>query len=105
MKKSRRKPKGLAKLEDIDTVFRALAHASRRQILLVLHFHGGSMTAGEIAGRFACAWPTTSRHLRRLQDAGLVDVTKAGREWTYTLRRDRLQSVAVDWFEPIFEEQ
>ena len=104
MNTSPKKSKGQKKLENIDIVFRALAHASRRQILLVLHFHGGSMTAGEIAGRFACKWPTTSRHLRRLQDAGLVTVQKLGREWTYALNRDRLRTVAVDWFQPMLDD-
>lgn len=37
------------------------------------------MTAGEIAERFSCTWPTTSRHLRVLESAGLVRVEKRGR--------------------------
>lgn len=48
----------------------ALAHPARRQILLTLHFCGGEATAGYIAQRFAHAWPTTTRHLRGLEDAG-----------------------------------
>ena len=44
-------------LADVDAVFAALAHASRRHILLVLHYRGGEMTAGEIAARFDCTWP------------------------------------------------
>lgn len=62
------------------------------------------MTAGEIARRFSCKWPTTSRHLGRLQDAGLVSVEKDGRERTYVLKKDRLESIAVDWFRPMFED-
>ena len=103
MNASRDLPVGVRQLEDLETVFRALAHASRRQILLVLHFGGGSMTAGEIAARFSCKWPTTSRHLRRLQDAGLVAVEKQGREWVYSLCRERLLSVAGKWFSPFAE--
>ncbi len=90
-------------LRDVEDVFAALAHASRRHILLVLRFHGGEMTAGEIARRFACSWPTTTRHLRRLREAGLVDVEKTGRERIYRLRSDRLREVAggwLAWFEP-----
>jgi DNA-binding transcriptional ArsR family regulator len=78
-------------------VFACLAHASRRQILLVLHFHGGSMTAGEIAARFECSWPTTSRHLRQLEIAGLVRAESRGRERVYTLGRERLQAVVGGW--------
>jgi DNA-binding transcriptional ArsR family regulator len=85
-------------LADYEVVFDALAHASRRHILLVLRFRGGEMTAGEIAERFACSWPTTSRHLRLLESAGLVRVEKRGRERVYKLDRERLLRVAHSWF-------
>jgi len=84
-------------LEDLEQVFSALAHASRRQILLVLHFHGGSMTAGEIASRFDCAWPTTTRHLKQLEEAGLVSVESRGRERVYRLERERLSGIVSGW--------
>ena len=84
-------------LEELDEVFSALAHASRRQILLSLHFHGGDMTAGEIASRFDCTWPTTSRHLRQLELAKLVRVEPRGRERVYALDRERLERVAGRW--------
>lgn len=60
------------------------------------------MTAGDIADRFHCSWPTTTRHLRVLQDAGLVSVEKRGRERVYKLEIARLVSVAggwIRWFE------
>ena len=84
-------------LEELDAVFASLAHASRRHILLVLRFHGGTMTAGEIAARFDCTWPTTSRHLRQLEEAGLIDVEQRGRERVYSLNRERLARVAGRW--------
>lgn len=86
-------------LADCEAVFRALAHASRRHILLVLRFRGGEMTAGEIAGRFGCSWPTTTRHLRVLQAAGVVRVEKRGRERIYRLDTERLHGVASSWLE------
>jgi DNA-binding transcriptional ArsR family regulator len=84
-------------LDELDRVFAALAHPSRRQVLLVLHFRGGEMTAGEIASRFACRWPTTSRHLKQLESAGLVRVARRGRERIYSLDRDLLQRVGAGW--------
>ena len=38
------------------------------------------MTSGAIASRFDRSWPTTTRHLRTLEDAGLVHVNLRGRE-------------------------
>ncbi len=85
-------------LADVEAVFAALAHPSRRHILLVLRFRGGEMTAGEIADRFACSWPTTTRHLRVLQNAELVRVEKRGRERVYRLESERLLQVTSQWF-------
>ena len=84
-------------LRDLEEVFAALAHASRRQVLLVLRFHGGRMTAGEIANRFDCTWPTTTRHLRQLERAGLVRVERNGRKRLYLLNDRRLRDVAGSW--------
>ena len=55
------------------------------------------MTAGAIAERFHCSWPTTTRHLKVLVDAGLVSVDKRGRERFYRLETDRLLGVAGEW--------
>ena len=78
-------------------MFAALVHEQRRHILLTLQFRGGELTAGAIAERFACAWPTTTRHLRVLADAGLVTVTRRGRERIYRLEREKLQRVVGEW--------
>lgn len=86
-------------LEEHEAVFGALAHASRRHILLVLHYRGGALTAGEIAERFGCSWPTTSRHLRVLESAGLVRVEKRGRERVYKLERERLLGTTSRWLQ------
>jgi DNA-binding transcriptional ArsR family regulator len=85
------------RLDDIESVFAALAHEQRRHILLTLRFRGGEMTAGDIANRFHCSWPTTTRHLTVLRDAGLVTVEKRGRERVYKLDTERLHAVAGEW--------
>ncbi|WAS92186.1 metalloregulator ArsR/SmtB family transcription factor [Nannocystis punicea] len=79
----------------------ALAHPARRQILLTLHFRGGEATAGEIAERFEHAWPTTTRHLHVLAEAGLLQQEKRGRTRVYTLDRKRLALITewLAWFD------
>jgi DNA-binding transcriptional ArsR family regulator len=89
--------RGGRELDELDRVFSALAHHSRRTILLVLHLRGGEMTSGEIAGRFDHAWPTISRHLRILEQAGLVQVTLRGRERVYRLHTAPLYDVGDRW--------
>jgi DNA-binding transcriptional ArsR family regulator len=93
------RPRGLQDLEDLDVVFGALAHQSRRTILSILDARGGEMTSGSIASRFDCSWPTTTRHLRVLEDAGLVHVELRGRERVYRLDATRLRAVVRNWID------
>ena len=88
-----------AKLAALDAVVTALAHPARRQMLLTIHLRG-EMSAGEIAGRFAHAWPTTTRHLRVLEHAGLVRYERQGRRRVYRVEHARLALVGewLAWF-------
>lgn len=87
---------GIDEIETADRVFAALAHPARRQILLAVHVRG-ACRAGEIARRFECSWPTTSRHLATLVAGGLLHVEKLGRERVYTANVRLLQSVLERW--------
>ncbi len=84
-----------------EAVFTALAHPARRRILISLAFAGGDMSAGAIAGLFAHAWPTTTRHLQALEAAGLLRHARRGRARIYALDRSRLALVRdwLGWFE------
>ena len=84
-----------------EAIFTALAHPARRRILISLNFAGGSMSAGEIAGLFAHAWPTTTRHLQLLEAAGIVAHERRGRTRVYGLDGNRLKLARdwLDWFE------
>jgi DNA-binding transcriptional ArsR family regulator len=59
------------------------------------------MTAGAIADRFSHSWPTTSRHLRVLETAGLLTHRKQGRIWTYRVNRKKLAPIKeyLKWVE------
>jgi DNA-binding transcriptional ArsR family regulator len=90
-----------ARLAELDAVFAALAHWSRRQILLAVLFRGGEMTAGDIAERFHHTWPTTSRHLRVLEAAGLLAHRREGRGRIYRIDRKKLALIRafLRWFD------
>jgi DNA-binding transcriptional ArsR family regulator len=91
--------RGRRELDELDRVFAAIAHQSRRTILMVLHLRGGEMTSGAIAARFDHTWPTITRHLRVLEDADLVSVELRGRERVYRLNRTPLRRVAAGWLD------
>lgn len=89
--------RGVAELEELDRVFGALAHQTRRAILQVLHANGGQLSSGAIASRFDCSWPTTTRHLRVLEEANLVRAVLHGRERRYELDAERLRTLTTGW--------
>src|SRR6266702_5648854 len=62
---------------DLDAVFAALAHPIRRAI--VEQLAGGDATVGELAEPHKVSLPAISRHLRVLEDAGLLQVEPEGR--------------------------
>ncbi len=71
-----------------DSVFAALASTPRRKILAYLS--ETSLTAGEIAQRFDMTKPSLSKHLRILEEAGLVTSEKRGQFVHYSLADDNL---------------
>src|SRR5207245_4417507 len=62
---------------DLDAIFAALAHPIRRAILEELA--AGDATVSELAEPHDVSLPAISRHLRVLEDAGLLQVEPEGR--------------------------
>jgi ArsR family transcriptional regulator, repressor of sdpIR and other operons len=84
-----------------NAVFRALADQTRRDILRMLR--SGPRTSGEIAGRFESSWPTISRHLAVLRDAGLVSTSRRGSEIHYELNTSVFEDLVqhlLEWVKP-----
>ena len=71
--------------------FRALADETRRDILALLR--NGAKTSGQIADHFESSWPTISRHLAVLRDAGLVRAERNGQEIRYELNTSVLDEL------------
>jgi DNA-binding transcriptional ArsR family regulator len=73
----------------MDTELRAIADATRRQILALVW--RGERTAGEIAAEFTMTRPAVSQHLAILRESKLVTVRREG---TRRLYRANLAAVA-----------
>jgi DNA-binding transcriptional ArsR family regulator len=78
----------------LPAVFGALADPTRLRV--VERLVRGPASVSELAAPFAMAGPSFLKHLRVLEDAGLVESAKAGRVRTVTLVPDALQWVE-DW--------
>jgi DNA-binding transcriptional ArsR family regulator len=77
-------------------VFSALAHPLRREI--VERLSSGPATVGEVTRDFGVSKPTISRHLKTLEEAGVVSRVIAGRNHRLALRPDTLAE-ASGWIE------
>jgi DNA-binding transcriptional ArsR family regulator len=63
--------------ERLDTTFRALADSTRRGMLASLA--RGDKSIGELAEPFAMSFAGASKHVKVLEDAGLIARRKVGR--------------------------
>jgi DNA-binding transcriptional ArsR family regulator len=79
---------------NLDSLFQSLADPTRRAILARLAERPASVT--ELSGSFDMALPSFMGHLRKLEDGGLIETSKAGRVRTCTLRMGAL-APARDW--------
>jgi len=66
------------------TTFEVVSEPARREILDLLI--GGPRPVGELVAATGLSQPNTSRHLRVLRDAGLVESTPDGQRRLYGLR-------------------
>jgi DNA-binding transcriptional ArsR family regulator len=80
----------------VNDPFRALSHPIRRGI--VERLAAGPATVGEATGGFGVSKPAISRHLRVLEDTGVVRRVVEGRTHRLSLEPDVL-SVAADWMD------
>ena len=68
--------------ERMATLAKALADPIRVQLVDVLRRHAGKVCVCELVPLFDVSQPTLSHHLKKLRDAGIVDVERQGL-WAY----------------------
>ena len=81
---------------DDDTVFRALADASRRQLLDRLHGRNGQ-TLGELCRGLAMTRQAVAKHLAILEEATLVASRRQGREKLHFINPVPINEIAERW--------
>ena len=80
--------------DNLNQVFFALSDGTRRAILSRLS--EGSTTIGELAKPFEMSAPAISKHMKILEQAGLIERRIEGRQHHCTLATDALKT-AEDW--------
>ena len=82
--------------DDMDAVFHALAHATRRQILDLVRDAPG-LTVGKLAANFDVSRIAVMNHLAVLEQAGLVISEKEGRSRKLFLNVMPIQEIYGRW--------
>ncbi len=83
-------------MNHLDSTFAALADPTRRAILM--HLAKGESTVMELAKPFKMSQPSISRHLKVLEQAGLISTTIRAQERPRRLETAPLKE-ATDWIE------
>jgi DNA-binding transcriptional ArsR family regulator len=87
----------MAQAARLDSVFAALADPTRRAIVERL-IARGELAAGDIAGNFAISFPAISRHLRVLEEAGLI-ARRAEKQMRLVRAKPETLALAQSWIE------
>lgn len=80
----------------MDLVFKALADASRRQLLDRLHKHNGQ-TLGELCEHLDMTRQAVAKHLAILEAANLIAAIRRGREKLHYLNPVPIHDLAERW--------
>ncbi|HLJ53174.1 MAG TPA: metalloregulator ArsR/SmtB family transcription factor [Rhizomicrobium sp.] len=80
----------------MDTVFRALADASRRQLLDRLHNKNGQ-TLGELCAGLTMSRQAVTKHLAILEEANLLASKRQGREKLHFINPVPINDIAERW--------
>ena len=78
----------------LDATFHALADPTRRGMLASLAL--GEKSVGELGEPFAMSFAGAAKHVKVLENAGLIERRKAGRKQICSLNPEPLQA-AEDW--------
>ncbi|HET7531623.1 MAG TPA: metalloregulator ArsR/SmtB family transcription factor [Nocardioidaceae bacterium] len=84
----------------LSIIFSALADPTRRAILARLA--EGDATVSELAEPFSISLPAISRHLKVLEQAGLISRSRNAQWRSSSLQAEGLREV-IDWVEPYRE--
>ncbi|MDX5152196.1 MAG: metalloregulator ArsR/SmtB family transcription factor [Acidiferrobacterales bacterium] len=79
-------------------IFQAIADPTRRAIIALIAAQ--AMTPNAIADHFDISRQATSKHIRVLDECGLVEQEKVGREIYYQLKLEKMQEINV-WLEQV----
>ncbi len=64
----------------LDKIFKAIADPTRREILYLLVVATTAMNINEVSDKFPATRQGVTKHIKILEDAGLIEIQKQGRD-------------------------
>lgn len=77
-------------------IFQAIADPTRRAIMVLIAAH--AMTPKALADHFDISRQATSKHIQILNECGLLEHQKSGREIHYQLKLEKMSEIDI-WLE------
>ena len=86
-------------------IFRAISDPTRRSIMTMLV--DGELSLNEISAHYEMTRPAVTKHLKILEQGGLISVRTRGRERLHRLQPETLKTVAdwVNFFNQFWDEK
>ena len=79
-----------------ELVFRAIADPTRREIIHVLASLRAALTINQIVERFPASRQAVTKHIKQLEEAGLLEIRAEGRERYCSANAEPLK-IVHDW--------
>lgn len=86
-------------------IFQAIADPTRRAIMVLIA--SNAMTPNALADHFEITRQATSKHIRILNECGLLEQKKSGREIHYQLKLEKMSEIDLwlDQFRKLWEDR
>lgn len=86
----------MSKQHTVDKIFKAIADTKRREIFHVLAVAGVAMSLTQISQQFDISRQGVTKHIKLLEDAGLLSIETEGRE-RYCMAHPKKLKEVKDW--------
>lgn len=92
--RQRKTPSSKSRLTErqLRLIAKALADPRRHEILQQVGSESGGVLCGDVRERHPITAPTLSHHIKELENAGLVEITREGKCMRLQLQRDVLEA-------------
>ena len=93
--------------DHLNKIFKSMADPTRREIFHLLLLASTALSITQISDRFEISRQGVTKHIRMLQEAGLINMTEKGRERFCTANAQPLKAIQdwINFYERFWDDQ